>query len=101
MIIALSLQDQELPPAKALYRAGQSLAALGRWDEARDVVNRGKELQGEEGKVEWKRLGEEVEKGQRLVEERKERERRTKLSEIALRQAIHVSVFYNPSYEFS
>lgn len=91
LIIALSLQNHTLPPAKALYRAGQSLVALERWKEARDVVQRGKELPGEADKPEWKRLGDEVEKGQRRVVEKAERERRATLGKAALRKAIEVS----------
>lgn len=90
MIIALSLQKNQLPPVKALYRAGQSLIALERWDEARDVVKRGKEMPGEADKPEWRKLGDEVEKGQRRVAERAERIRRAKLSAAALRKALEV-----------
>lgn len=90
VIIALSLQAKQVPPVKAMYRAGQSLVALERWDEARDVVKRGREIPGEQGKPEWKKLSDEVEKGQRRVVERAERERREKLGKAALRKAVEV-----------
>jgi tetratricopeptide (TPR) repeat protein len=89
-IIALSIKAGKVPPVKSLYRSGQALICLERWDEARDVVKRGREMKGEENKPEWKKLGEDVEKGQRTVEERRERERRTTLGKIALKRAIQV-----------
>lgn len=90
IIIALSGSGKE-PPAKAIYRAAQSLVALERWDEARDCVSRGKGIQGEKGNKVWAILGQEVEKGFRRVEERKERERREKFGKMALVRAVEVS----------
>jgi len=92
VIIALTSKDGGQPPAKAMYRAAQSLVALERWEEARDCVARGKELKGEESNKVWETLGEQVEKGQRRVEERIERLRREKVGKEALRRAVEVSL---------
>lgn len=90
-IIALSIKEGKVPPGKAMYRAGQSLVALERWREARDVIKRGREIPGEESKPEWVKLEEQVEKGQRRVMETTERERRSRLGKAALRKAVEVS----------
>ena len=87
-IIALCLKEKKLPPPKALYRAGQSLVALERWTEAKDVLQRGMQLKGEEKKPEWKRLLDQAELGERKVMERVERQRREKLGAQALSNAL-------------
>jgi hypothetical protein len=89
-IIALCIKEGQVPPVKALYRAAQSLVKLERWTEAGDVIRRGREIPGEEHKAEWKKLEEEVEKGIRRVMEKAEREKRERLSKIALRKAVEV-----------
>lgn len=91
LIIALCIQSGETPPVKAMYRAAQALVALERWKEASDVVQRAKQIPGEEAKVEWKKLEDTIESSQRREVERKERIRREKLSQVALDQAIKVS----------
>lgn len=78
------------PPPKALYRAAQSLLALGKWDEAADCIERGRGLKGEEKSTLWKALLDKVENGRTVVEERKERERRKKETELALKRAVVV-----------
>lgn len=79
------------PPPKALYRAAQSLLALGKWDEAADCIERGRGLKGEEKSTLWTALLEKVEHGRTIVEERKERERRKKATDEALKRAVVVS----------
>jgi small subunit ribosomal protein S7e len=87
MVIAIGTQESIEIPRKALFRAGQALVALERWDEARDVVERG--MEGADEKA-WKRLQQDVEKGARRVIERKERLRREKEGAVALKEAIQV-----------
>ena len=91
LIIALSIQKGEVAPAKALYRAAQALVALDRWEEARDVVERAKSIPGEDGKAEWKKLGDEIERTQKREADWKERDRRERLGKLAVQQAIKVS----------
>jgi len=88
VIIALSSTEGKEPPLKAMYRAAQSLVALERWDEARDVVYRGRQCKGEDQA--WVVLGDQVEKGQRREVEKIERERRETLRKQALWRAVQV-----------
>ncbi|ORX36324.1 hypothetical protein BD324DRAFT_580799 [Kockovaella imperatae] len=88
LIIALCIQQGETAPIKALYRAAQALIALERWREAKDVVQRAKQIPGEENKVEWRKLDETIESSQKREAEKRERIRREKLSSSALDQAI-------------
>lgn len=92
MIIALCTKQGKAVPIKALFRAGKALVALERWKEARDVVERGKELASEKDKKDWQALEGEVERGWKRVIERAERIRREKLGAQALKLAIDVSI---------
>lgn len=91
VIIALCTQGRKPVPIKALFRAGKALVALERWKEARDVVERGKELASDKDRKDWKALSGEVERGWKRVVERAERGRREKLGAQALKTAIEVS----------
>jgi hypothetical protein len=101
LIIALCTNPAEderrAVPPKAMYRAAQALVALERWKEAGDVVARGRELPGEEGNKVWSELSGKVDKGRRSVAERMERIRREKLGKDALKRAVEVRVFSQPS----
>ncbi|RXK41372.1 hypothetical protein M231_01277 [Tremella mesenterica] len=90
VIIALCVKNGLSVPAKSMYRAGQSLIALERWEEGRDCVNRGKRLsgQGEEEMKKWDKLGEEIEKGIRRMNEKIERLRKEREDKLELRKAI-------------
>lgn len=79
-------------PVKTMYRAAQALVALERWKEARDVIERGQEMEGQKGEKVWMELGKKVEEGWRRVIERAERIRREKLGKEALRKAVEVSL---------
>ena len=85
------------PSAKAIYRKAMTLAAMARWEEARDCVTQGRDIKGEEGNDVWAVLGEEIEKGERKVVERTERTRRADLGKKALRRAVEVSRSAQPS----
>lgn len=77
-------------PVKTMYRAAQALVALERWKEAKDVIERGQEMEGQKGEKVWVDLEKKVEDGTRRIAERVERIRREKLSKEALRKAIEV-----------
>ncbi|KAK4685604.1 tetratricopeptide repeat protein 4, partial [Tremellales sp. Uapishka_1] len=88
VVIALAAAKGDAPPVKAMYRAAQSLVALEKWTEARDCIERGGALKGEEGNAVWKGLLDRVDMGESTVEERKERARREKVGKEALRRAV-------------
>jgi tetratricopeptide (TPR) repeat protein len=91
-IIALSAANPDKskrdPPPKALFRSAQALAGLGKWDEATDVIERGRKLPGEEDKKWWPTIIADVEKGKRASFERAERQRREEATEQAQKMAI-------------
>ncbi|BEJ13279.1 hypothetical protein CspHIS471_0304530 [Cutaneotrichosporon sp. HIS471] len=88
-IIALAAAKNKDPPSKALYRAAQALVHLERWEEASDVIKRGKGLwsEGANQKI-WEVLEDQVKVGEKRVFERIERGRRKTLTEAARRTAI-------------
>ncbi|GMK58254.1 hypothetical protein CspeluHIS016_0502860 [Cutaneotrichosporon spelunceum] len=88
-IIALAAAKNKDPPSKALYRAAQALIHLERWDEAADVITRGKGLwtEGANQKV-WETLGTQVAAGEKRAFERVERARRKELTDAARRAAV-------------
>lgn len=90
VVIALCTKERKPVPIKALFRAGKALIALERWKEARDVVDRGKELAREKDRKDWEGLDKDVESGWRRVIERAERIRRERLGKSALQAAIEV-----------
>jgi tetratricopeptide (TPR) repeat protein len=92
VVIALCTKDRKPVPIKALFRAGKALIALERWKEARDVVDRGKDLATEKDRKDWALLDKEVENGWRRVIERAERLRREKFGKMALQAAIEVCI---------
>jgi len=91
-IIALAAANEDPskrdPPAKALFRAAQALAGLGKWDEATDAIERGRKIPGEEDKAWWGTLITDVEKGKKADAERQERNRRKTLTEQAEKMAV-------------
>ncbi|TXT04267.1 hypothetical protein VHUM_04265 [Vanrija humicola] len=87
-IIALSATLGTPAPAKALYRAAQALVALDKWDEAEDVIARGRALPGEEKNKAWNELSTLCEGSKRRVLGNAERERRAPLQLAALQRAI-------------
>jgi len=93
VIIALTSTEVGQAPTKAMYRAAQSLVALGKWQEAKDCVERGQGLAKQQMDVAeaWGVLEEQVERGTRKEVEGKERLRREKLGAEALRRAIEVN----------
>ncbi|WVF67084.1 hypothetical protein IAT40_001829 [Kwoniella sp. CBS 6097] len=76
---------------KAMFRAAQSLVALDRWQEASDVVERGKEnagkVKGEDEKP-WTKLADDIAKGIKKDNDRAERIRKETLDKLALRKAV-------------
>ncbi|WVQ94540.1 hypothetical protein IAU59_001619 [Kwoniella sp. CBS 9459] len=85
------LTDKAL--VKAMFRAAQSLIALERWQEASDVVERGREnaaqVKGEDEKP-WIKLADDIAKGVKRETDRAERIRKEKLDKLALKKAIDV-----------
>ena len=73
-----------------MFRAGKALVALERWKEAKDVVDRGKQLASEKDKKDWELMDKDIETGWRRVVERAERIRREKHGKFALAAAIEV-----------
>ncbi|KAL1409510.1 HSP70/90 co-chaperone [Vanrija albida] len=87
-IIALAATRGEPAPPKALYRAAQALVALDKWDEAEDVIQRGRQLPGEEGNKAWGEVAALCEGSKRRVLGNAERERRAPLKKAALARAV-------------
>jgi tetratricopeptide (TPR) repeat protein len=90
VVIALCTKEKKPVPIKALFRAGKALVALERWKEAKDVVDRGKQLASEKDKKDWELMDKDIESGWRRVVERAERIRREKQGKFALQAAIEV-----------
>jgi tetratricopeptide (TPR) repeat protein len=97
VVIALCTKEKKPVPIKALFRAGKALVALERWKEAKDVVDRGKQLASEKDKKDWELMDKDIETGWRRVVERAERIRREKQGKFALGAAIEV----RPHCDFS
>jgi len=91
VVIALCTKEKKPVPIKALFRAGKALVALERWKEAKDVVDRGKQLASEKDRKDWETMEKDIESGWRRVVERAERIRREKQGKFALAAAIEVS----------
>lgn len=96
--MVISLEPKKVP-SKTLYRGSQSLIALGRWEEARDLVKRGMRLEEGDARV-WKDLMRAVEDGERRIGEKIERERREKVGKEALRRAVVVSFLFGDVYAY-